>query len=71
MNAIAMLFIVKNTFSSVFSFLSNRRPNADILLSESAEQSYPGIDLSVEKYLRFVKNKFGKCSHIKNYWTHK
>ena len=31
--------------------MSNRRPNADILLSESAEQSNPGIDLSVERYL--------------------
>ena len=45
----------KTVFADFLVFVKSR-PNADILLSaESVEQTNPPIDLSVEKYLRFVQ----------------
>ena len=43
--------------SKRFLVVLKPRPNADIVLSESVDQSNPGIDLSVEKYLRFVEKR--------------
>ena len=48
----------RKTVEADFLVFVKSRPNADILLSaESVEQTNPPIDLSVEKYLRFVKNQ--------------
>ena len=50
-----VLSLRRKTVWADFLVFVKSRPNADILMSESVEQSNPGIDLSVEKYLRFVE----------------